>query len=336
MINPQQAIMYKSAIGSFFTWWLSELQQIFSATLSFGKSEIAEFRLDSAGEVHLAAEFDSGKTNKRLIKIEIPEINIMQRVIRLPGTAAGEAGRVIEFEFEKYFPIPFKDVMCVHEVLPAADHDSIEIKIRAIRKSLLAPVLRTIEEQYSLRPVELQITANGDSFTLRPGNTAAGRTARVDKNRSNWPVTILLPGLLLPAAYIPLYKLDLYRQQVNAGIGDLTTRVKDTIALRNKILEIEQNLHRVTEEKNNKPQFNRIWSAITEVMTGNGMLSSIRMHGDRVTIEGKAVSVEKVVKALEKNALFYKISIDAPVKSLEQGKFESMLVTFMVKQNGKN
>lgn len=332
-------------LAGFRDWWLQELHEIATGLTGFKRGEPGLFLVDEAGQVQLDRSDMPDKLHQHRIKLQLPTGTLMHRVIRLPIAAAGELEQVLQYEFDKYFPLAWQDVYAAVQTEQQEDDNHLNVHIRAVRKTLIDDVVSRIEQEHGIITTEIDLLLAQEQAQVQDGvvsltnytrhnvvqQKSAGQDSSLRDNSLLFPLLLLM--LIVAAALIPFYKMDSYLTELEQQTRHLEEQAKDAIVVRNKMLAVEQNLQQVVSAKKASPQFTRIWSAVTDVMAAKGVLASIRVTDKKVIIEGKATSVEKVVRALEAHAYFHKVSIDAPVKRLEQGKYESLRLSFMVKHD---
>ena len=322
---------YVSQVQQLWTWWTSELAGIYDSLLIFNKKQPLKMTVDIDEKVTLATEAEDTKINKKKVVISIPSRHIMYKTIRLPLNARNNVKQVIKYEFDKYFPLNIDDAYFDCKVIKPADTNSLNVGIWAIRKVYFNKLINKIQFRFGITIKEAVVADTQWKELITTGNTKDNRQITSANIKSRIPYyRYIISFLILLCLITPPLKMQHYNDNLTQQILLLQEEAKDIIALKSNISVIESNLSDIIKNKNTSPSITELWSELTKVIAGNGYVNHVRYHENKINLEGKANSVEKIVKLLEKNKRFSEISIDAPVRRLEQGRFESMNISFKV------
>lgn len=321
----------KMLYGNFWRWWLRELTGVYELLFCFRRGEPVQYQVDGDGRVALSDKTAGSKVNEHKVHLSVPEQHIMFREIRLPANAGANLRQVIEYEFDKYFPLPFSQVYTGNKVLHSVDEKSMNIGIWAVRKDYFDSVISRLETEYGANVKEVALVDATGDVLLKRDVANSGRTHKNNSAGKTIPYfRYVVAVLLMTGLLIPLFKMDNYSADLSLKVKRLEEQAKDVLAIRNEMSKIETRLGDVIEAKKSIPGMTKLWSGITQVVAGNGIVTTVIFRGKKVILEGKAVSVEKIVKLLESHTDFTNVSIDAPVRRLGKGKYESMRITFLV------
>ena len=337
MMNRTVSIQhYVNQVQQIWAWWTSELAGIYDSSLIYNKKKPLKITVDADDKVTLATEAEDKKINKKKVVISIPSRHLMYKTIRLPLNARNNVRQVIKYEFDKYFPLNIDDAYFDCKVIKSAETNSLNVGIWAIRKVYLNKLINKLQFRFGIT-IKQTVVANAQwQELITTGNIKDNRQITSANDKSRIPYyRYIVSFLILLCLITPPLKMQHYNENLAQQIILLEEEAKEIIALKSNISLIESSLNDIVKYKNTSPSITELWSELTKIIAGNGYVNHVRYHENKINLEGKANSVEKIVKLLEKNNRFSEISIDAPVRRLEQGRFESMNISFKVSNDNQ-
>lgn len=328
------------ALSQGWHWWTAELAEIFSAFNSGKKANRLQFNISKKNGVELDPE-----TKNRALKglhnlsLKFNDNSIQYRKIKLPEAASRNIDKVVKYEFSKYFPMNIDDALISSTIVPSnSNRESIEVEIWAISKKLVEQYLAHIYETFNIEAKKITIINNlGQPVIAQDALKLQGKNIRrkksISANLLNFNILILLIAVLV----YPVYKMDLYLQELEYGVNLLEEDAKPVIETRNKIMENEKSLLRLIKIKQENPSQAYIWSRVTSIMVDRVTLDKMDISGNSVKLEGKAPSAEQVIKILEAESTISNVKIIGSVSSTGAGQQETLNVSMTVnpESNGK-
>lgn len=314
-----------------WVWWTGELVSIYDSLFLLNQKQPVKISVDTNDKINLVTELDTKKLNKKKINIFVPVRHVMYKTVRLPLNARNNIKQVIEYEFDKYFPLNVNDAYFGCKIFKPVEVNCLNVGIWAIRKSYLSKLIHKIQLRYSLEIKEAVVVNSAWQALITTSVLRNNNQTDSTGKKQYFPyyryIAVLLVILILVT---PLIKMQHLNENLLQQIRQLEEQAKDTIFLKNNINIIETGLNELVKSKKSTPSITEIWSELTNIISGNGYVNNVRFYEGKIKLDGKANSVEKIVKLLEQNKNFTEISIDAPVRRLEQGRFESMSISFKV------
>lgn len=323
--------VFVTQIRQLWAWWTGELVNIYDALFFFNQKQPVKISVDEGGKFNLLTVLDTKKVNQTKILLFVPSTHVMYKAVRLPLNTRNNVKQVIEYEFDKYFPLEVNDAYFGCKVLKPAEANSLNVGIWAIRKNYLSKIVSKIQFRYGLE-VKTAIVVNEQWQELITTRNIKNKNQSDSANEKlSIPYYRYIVGILIALILVtPLVKMQIHNENLLQQIKELENEAKDVILLKNNIASIENSLNDLVDNKKSTPSVTELWSELTKIISGNGYVNNVRYYKEKINLEGKANSVEKIVKLLEQNKRFTDISIDAPVRRLEQGRYESMSISFKV------
>lgn len=317
-------------------WWAGELSDIFQTFNSSSKSNILQFSISKEKGLELEST-TKRKSLKGLqnLSLKFNDNSIQYRKIKLPEAAARNIDKVVKYEFSKYFPMNIDDALISSAIVPAtANRESIEVEIWSISKKLIEKYLTQIDETYNVEARKINVvTAQGqtvithDAINLK-GNHSRRHKSSISAKLLNFNIAILLIALLV----YPVYKMDLYLQELETGVALLEEEAKPVIETRNSIRETEARILQLIKIKQEHPNQAYIWSRVTAIMADRVTLDKLEINGNNVKLEGKAPSAERVIKILEADKSISNVKIIGSVNPTGSGQQETLNVSMTINE----
>ena len=316
-------------LSMWWKWWIGELTWFYERIFIFSSKTPAKFTINEEDKLEYINLDGTVKINSNKANIAIPDSHIMAKVIRLPSSARKNFRQIIEYEFDKYFPLKFGDSYFSYRVVKNSDKNFVDIEVWAVRKNYIDGLIDKVKDSTGFNIKNVEIINQDNSVFIKVSVNTDKDTEHVINTKYRIPYFPYLVILLIVSCMItPLVKMESYIQDYELEIQSLEEKAKDLLTKKNKMSLIESGLNNVIISKNKAISITQLWSELTKIISGNGQVNNARFNENKVRLEGKAISVEKIVKLLEEDSRFTNVSIDAPVRRLENGKYESMNITF--------
>lgn len=309
-------------------WWLNELVSIYEACTCFFVKDASVVTVTSAGALEISNRDNLGRGKARIV---LPENRIMYREIILPENAAGNIEKILEFEFNKYFPVSVEDVVYASTNRPMGNGKT-NVQVWAVKREYLEHVLETIEKDNSvvIRQYSLVNTAGYEYMhAKRSRGFITGKTS--DNNTYTRMYRFLIPALIILCLSIPVYKMQIYIDETRENISQLEKNAGELLKVKHEMLAIEERLNEIIERKKSTYKITKIWAQLSDALKNQAQVEQITYKDNKINIVGKAQSVERIIKKLEENNMFSKISIDAPVRNIRNTNYESMKISLVIK-----
>lgn len=324
-----------SLLNQAIQWWLGELVAILNLFRHFKSDNRLEFEVSNKHGLSLKDQDKlmpaAGLQN---IALNFSDNAVLYRKIKLPVAAGKNIEKVVGYEFYKYFPVNFDDAMVSFSITQAGSStDSLEVEIWAISKTVVDGYLSMIRQQYNIEVRTLTIS-NSDGIVLISEDVL--KTQRSNRNHETaWSRRALNFGiflLLLALLSYPVIKLDGLAEDLEQNISLLEKKAKPIIEVRDKIREVEKRFQYLVSKKKQNPDQAYIWSKVTATVSAKAILDRMLINGRVVQLEGKAPSVERLIKTLESDSGISEVKIIGPVTTTNDNLYETMKISMTVNQ----
>lgn len=316
-------------------WWLGELVAILNLFSHFKNDNRLEFEVSNQHGLSLK---DQDKllptTGMQNIALKFCDNAVLYRKIKLPVAAGKNIEKVVGYEFYKYFPMNFDDAMVSFNIAQAGSStDSLEVEIWAISKTVIDGYLSMIRQQHNIDIRTLTIS-NSDGTVLisedvlKTQRNNRSRETILVKRALNFSIFLLLLALF---SY-PVIKLDGLVEDLEQQISLLEKSARPIIEVRDKIRELEKRFQYLVSKKKQNPDLAYIWSRITKTVSDKAVLDRMVINGRNVQLEGKAPSVERLIKTLESDGGISEVKIIGPVTATNDNLYETMKISMTVSQ----
>jgi hypothetical protein len=317
-------------------WWTGELSEIFNAFNSSSKNNRLQFNISRENGL----ERDPGTKNEAAkglqnLSLKFNDNSIQYRKIKLPEAAARNIDKVVKYEFSKYFPMNFDDSLISSAIVPdTASRESIEVEIWSISKKLIERHLTQIYETYNIEAKKISILNSRDQCVIThdaihlKGNHSIRKKNSISAKLLNFNLLILLIALLV----YPVFKMDLYLQELENGVTLLEQEAKPVLETRNSIREEEARILKLIKIKEENPNQAYIWSRVTAIMADRVTLDKMEINGNDVKLEGKAPSAERIIKILEADKSISNVKIIGSVTPTGSGQEETLNVSMTINE----
>lgn len=316
-------------------WWLGELGELLQFFRDFKKEQGIEFEVSNKNGVVYIGDGQI-KPNGRLQNITLKVIDdaVLYRKIKLPAAAGKNITKVVGYEFNKYFPMNVDDaVFSCHIVQPGIVAQSIEVEIWAVSRAIVEGYLSEIRQEYNIEIKNLAITNSGGSVLISEDVLKSLRSnKRIENPRMRKVLNSVSVLLLLALLVYPILKFNWLTDTLEQEISLLEKRAKPIIEVRDKILEMERRFQYLIDRKEQNPNQVAIWSQLTKTVSNKAIIDRMSINGRNIQLEGKAPSVERLIKTLESNSEIGEVKIIGPVTTTNDNLYETMKISMTIKK----
>lgn len=250
-INPGNFSMW-------WKWWVNELKWFYEKTFIFSNKTPEKFNISDKGELEHVNHNGTEKINSNKASISIPDNHIMVKVIRLPSSARKNIQQIIEYEFDKYFPLKFRDSYFSYKLLKSSDENFVDIEVWAVRKNYIDGLIYKVKDNTGFSVKNVEIVNKENSICIKVAVNADNDTSHVIKTKYRIPYFPYLVVFLVVSCMItPLVKMESYIEDYESEIKSLEEKAKDLLTTKNKMTRIESGLNNVIFSRNNAVSIDR-------------------------------------------------------------------------------
>jgi hypothetical protein len=313
-------------------WWLNELVSIYDVCTYAYVKDASVVTVGSGNLLNISHQENLGRGK---VKLVLPENRIMYREIILPENAASNIEKILDFEFNKYFPVSVHDVIYA-STTRAMGNGKTSVQVWAVKREYLEHVLDEIEKENSvvIKQYSLVNAAGIEFLQAKRSRAAMARKASGNDTR-NRLYRVLIPALIIVCLFIPVYKMQVYIDEAQQNTRSLEEKAGDLIKVKNEMLVIEEGLSEIIKRKNSSYKVTQIWAQLSDILENQAEVNRVTYKNNKIHIQGKARSVERIIKKFEANSMFSKISIDAPVRNIRNSNYETMNISLALNDEFK-
>lgn len=266
------------------------------------------------------------------IALKFNDDAILYRKLRLPAAARKDIDKVVGYEFDKYFPMNADNALISCEVIePGTGAESIEVEIRAIAKAVVESHLRTLREQYAIEVKNLYLTNSNGEVLITADMSKSNRTNDDQKSVvSQRMLNVMIGSLMLALLFYPLLKLDWRLAKLQQEVAALETEAQPIIEIREKILGMEKRFQYLIDKKKKNPDQAYLWSRVSRSIVDQAILKRMEINGRKVRLEGRTVSVERMINSFETDSEVSEVKIIGSVSTSEDNQYENMKISLTI------
>ncbi|MCG6966793.1 MAG: PilN domain-containing protein [Chromatiaceae bacterium] len=331
----------------FLGWWLGGMKRCLPQRLRDSLGQARQFILLMQGDgfvlqshgadaVQNLAEFHTlrdlsldqwlgaGWQRKAPLSLRVPRESVFTRTVELPLAAAGNLGRVLQFEMDRLTPFADKEILFDYRVLARQpDKGQVLVELAVLRKELIEAPLADLEA--GGQPPHVV-----DAPALWPGANLL-RSGMARRRGSASIGTLLAAGLVmaLVAAVVltPLLherqvvveldaRLQRAREQATV-VARLQRQLDDAAAVANFVL-LRQQARVPTVE---------LLRELTERLPDDTWLQQLSIRGSNIEIQGESTKATLLIELLENSPRFESVSFRAPLTQARGSDAERFSIT---------
>lgn len=315
-------------------WWLGELGELLKFFGGFKKEQGIEFEVSNKdGVVYVGDGQIKPNSGLQNIKLKIIDDALLYRKIKLPAAAGKNIAKVVGYEFYKYFPMNVDEaVFSCHIVQQGNVAESIEVEIWAVSRAIVEGYLSEIRQKYNIEIKNLAIT-NSNSGVLISEDVLKSLSSnkKIENSRMRKVFNSACVVLLLALLVYPILKFSWLADTLEQEISLLKKRAEPVIEVRDKIRDMERRFQYLIDRKEQNPNQVAIWSHLTKTVSNKAIIDRMSINGRNIQIEGKAPSVERLIKTLESESEIGDVKIIGPVTTTSDNLYETMKISMTIK-----
>lgn len=317
----------------FLNWWIGGLTQCLPRRLRGGlggarrsvlrlrddgfvlQSQDAEgvrdqAELGSLQNVSFDRWLGSGWQHKAPLVLRVPREHVFTRTVKLPLAAAGNLGRVLQFEMDRLTPFAGAEVLYDYRIaqrLP--DRGQILVELAVLRRELIDTALSQLEGSG-------QAPQAVDAEGLWPGANLLRSAASRGKTRANagvWVVATVVALLLIAIVMTPLWQ----RRQVVIELDQRLRHAREQAAvvsrLQQQLDEGAELANFVVRRQQQRVPVVDLLQELTERLPDDTWVQQLSIRGADVELQGESEQATGLIELLEDSPYFESVTFRAPL-----------------------
>ena len=325
-----------SMASRFFGWWGGELGALLPGGLRrfLGERRLViaisdegwQFRLAEGGRERLLEGADrvmveSGAAGAKLRMIAarlglaealvvLPPSWALKKIVKVPLAAEPDLGKAIEFEIERHTPFRHDQVYAHHAIVARHPGDrSMDVGLTTVPRAIVDDQLAALR-QAGIDPVRVQV--GGDSgarvTVLQRIPAKAPEAAGPHRLLAAACIVALLTAILSPWLRLQ-WEIASLRDEAATYRADAA----GALARRAEGERDSALIARIVERKAATPPVTLVMHGLTRALPDDSFLSYFELSGRELTVEGVSASATALVKPIEAEPYFGKLTFSAPV-----------------------
>lgn len=313
-------------------WWLREIGEVLRLPARLRKKPKLEFEVSQNRQPLLTSSSDQVKPgSSKHVRLHFSDNTLLYRKIKLPVAAAKNINSVIGYEFNRYFPMNAEDAIYSFRILqPLSRSESVEIEIWAVSRSIIETILADIRSSHDIEIKTLTLADDDEDvlfYDIARQDKANSSPALVRKHRQ---LNVVLALLFLAVVLYPLFRIDQHIGELESQVRQLRQDAKPIQMMRDQLRDRQARIEALVDRKQKAIDQTYIWSRVTASLNGKAVLNRMSVSGNEVQLEGKAPSVEQLIKMLEANPDITNVVIIGPVEPAGDENYETMKIALTV------
>lgn len=312
-------------------WWTDELQNVFGKLHLSNVYKEVVVNVRSDGE--LLYDCDGELPNKLSVILKLSPELFMYKETTMPLSARSNVLNVIQYEFDKYFPIQINESIYSYDTRPGSNVDQERVQIWVIHKDRYYELIEKVKNEFPDKKIKLTFTDDESRTIFNEHRKLVKNRGGKNSNKRYLYVTVcsVLTGMVV---FYPAYKLRAYNEVMEEKIKQISSSSNKAIETRGKILEIEERLVGIINYKQKYHSTSKLLSHLSGIIKDSGTINRVSFSQEEIKLTGSVRSVEKIVNKLESSGMFTEIKITSPVTKSTVPGHELMNLSFKVKLNG--
>lgn len=260
------------------------------------------------------------------VRVVIPGLPILQRVIRIPATARAESVHFVGYEMERIVPLPSSEILWGLSPLPSEHPAEAEFLLSVAPLARLTPWLEVLKAAH-LTPV---------TFANRPESDAAS-LAVTDHGMNAHASNKLLISIVLAAGMClaaPFLWQSLTEYRLNSRLETLQPSRLVAETLRNRIEALTSGSNLLSREAQRIGSPLHLLASLTEALPDNTFLESLSVKQGQVTLEGQSGEAARLIGLLEHKNAVRDPKFVGPLLRLPDARGESFTLHATVPNSG--
>jgi general secretion pathway protein L len=313
--------------ASAIDWWLAELRAALVDTLTriqvgLGTVPVIEvgesrwvIRRGSAAVAEINHEMAAGQRLRQLaqalpsrrgvrsVLVEVPPERALSKIVNLPRAARHELDRILRFEIGRQFPFPAERAYFAYrQAGEAQESGPIRLEVTAVPREVIAEICEELQRA-GLRPRAI-VVASGLSHHKLPlpvDDVRHGATPRTILDRALMGAVVLaaVAALVSPVMHQRMRLADLDRE-----LTALKPRAEAALARQSQQREDSGRIAAVLHAARDRPTAVALVNELSRALPDGSWLTSLRLSGREIVIDGLSPSAAATALALEQNPSF--------------------------------
>jgi len=248
------------------------------------------------------------------VHIVLPGIPMLQRHLRVPVAARGEAASLVGYEIDRITPFTQHDVLWSVTPVASTRHDGdAEFRLDLTPREPVAPWLEMFRE-HGLRPISIASVAGPTAATITLDTLPPAITRRRG----------LLLGLVASCAIaLPFMVQSIETRHVEAQLDGLQLQRHLAEQLRTRLDALTSGSALIDQEARKIGAPIDILAALTQALPDDTFLDNLTLKGGTLTIEGQSANAALLIGRLEQTGIIRDPSFAGPVLHLPDARGES-------------
>lgn len=338
------------AISSFINWWLLELQALVPLALRNNESQSVVINIDMIDEFISSADDRIADTSLRgpwptapahvaeLVRDALPErvkatgiavrhADIMETTISVPAAARGNIFEFLDYEIDRYIPIPVEDIIKVY------DYKGFD-KVRS-EADVTLTVCRNETYDFAKKIAEqLQcdlLYLGKDLSNQQEGNLASNAKTPSLKRHTGWKAGVF--ALTLGAALVLLFTDTVnQRQQLEQQLADLQSSTRSASSTK---MEIENRLSWMKTIAEEQPQVLDALAVVVDAIGPSGTINYLAWKPDGYELAGRTPDTASMIQAITLQAQIGSIEYLSPIEVAPDGTHERFHVKISLAEHAE-
>jgi general secretion pathway protein L len=248
----------------------------------------------------------------RSVLVEVPHERALSKIVTLPHGARHELDRILRFEIGRQFPFPAERAHFAHR--PAGEVSAsgpIRLEVIAVPRELVAEICDELQRA-GLRPRAI-LVASGLSQHKLPLPNEALHIAGGPRTLLDKALFAAVAVAAVAAAASPLLQQRVHLAGLEREIGALKPRADAVATRQTQQSEETGRIATVLHAARDRPPAVALVNELSRALPDGSWLSSLRLSGREIVIDGLAPSAATTALALEQSAYFSAVAFRSAI-----------------------
>lgn len=290
-------------------------------------ASVAQTKPDDDGLQQLADALRKARGAPPLILMHVPPALVLHKSLSFPLGARHEVRNLLRFEIERETPFALNEIYWNYALQPeitAGGRRAVDLFLIP-RRPVDALLERLRRAGVSPAAIEIETSAGMSRVFF------AGDFAKPRRGRRLIPIAVAAMGALVALA-APFAYWNWEIASANAAIASLNDQALEATALRQSADRLAQTAE-LFKNHNTEGPLNAL-AAVTRLLPADTYLTSLALHGSRLTLSGLSPSAAGLVGLFARSQQFRDPSLDAPVVKNDSDGRENFTISVSLVQGG--
>lgn len=312
-----------SIVRNLLRWWRGEIAGMLRDIARRGVRHTAVYTVEPDGNI----QFDKQESQQAVAQeacLHIADRCFLRKKIVLPQSASRKLASILYYEFSRYFPLE-QDSVIYSYTEPVIKNNNLETEVWAIQKQSVINLLDDIYDRTgkAYKYVSVQ-NASGNICIDYSNQVNSGRLSVDSLSRSR--AFLVAVCLLIFLTLLPPVKLALFNYSITDDIRKKKEELRQTILMHEEMIQAEQKIANIIEEKDPSASLIATISSLTEVIEGQAVIKALSLDGKAVKITGTSADIERLTALLKSVAATDSLKIHSGRNLLKNVPFEASFI----------